>query len=45
MPKYVIEREVPGAGHVDERSLKASRRSPATCSASWGRRYSGSRAR
>jgi hypothetical protein len=31
MPKYVIEREIPGAGDLKLQELQASRRSPAPC--------------
>ena len=31
MPKYVIEREIPGAGNLKPEELRPSRRNPAAC--------------
>jgi hypothetical protein len=40
MPKYVIEREIPGAGKMSPQDLRASQ-NPAACSGIWGRKFSG----
>ncbi len=42
MPKFVIEREIPGAGKLSAERSRGSRRPPAACSARWARRSSGS---
>ncbi len=33
MPRYVIEREIPGAGKLNDVEIKSSQKNPATCSA------------
>lgn len=42
MPKYVIEREIPGAGRLTPQELQAI--SQKSCSVRWAHRCSGSKA-
>ena len=43
MPKYVIEREIPGAGNLSPQDLQAVRRNPARSCKTSVRRFSGCR--
>ncbi len=45
MPKYVIEREVPGAGSMSAEGLRDLSQNSCNVLNDMGRRYSGSRAR
>ena len=44
MPKYVIEREIPGAGKMTPEQLQAVSQLPAGCSVNLARKSSGSTA-
>jgi Nickel responsive protein SCO4226-like len=43
MPKFVIERELAGAGKLPKNELQAISQNPAACCKAWGRGFSGSR--